>query len=204
MHEIHSDEATALIAIKTSLVDPLAKLGGWNLASGSSHCTWDGVRCNARGVVTGLNLAGMNLSSTIPDDILGLTSIVLQSNAFEHERPQALVSIPSLLKELDVANLQLLDLMCNRLKGGIPASIGELPKLEVLELWNNSLTGPLPPSLGSAQPLQWLDVSTNTISGPVAAGLCDSGNLTKLVLFNNVFAGPIPAGLHVLVAYPRS
>ena len=63
------DEAAALLAIKASLVDPLEKLGVWTSASVSSHCTWEGVRCNARGVVTGLNLAGMNLGGIIPDDI---------------------------------------------------------------------------------------------------------------------------------------
>jgi hypothetical protein len=86
--------------------------------------------------------------------------------------------------------LNLLNLMCNRLKGGIPAGIptgiDKLPKLEVLELWNNSITGPLPPSLSA---------SRNHCNGSICQSLCDSGNLTKLILFDKNFMCPIPVGL---------
>jgi hypothetical protein len=90
--------------------------------------------------------------------------------------------------------LNLLNLMCNRLKGGIPAGIpagiGKLPKLEVLELWKNSITGPLPPSLSA---------SRNHCNGSTFRGLCDNGNLTKLILFDKNFMCPIPkpGGAHL-------
>ncbi|KAG6513617.1 hypothetical protein ZIOFF_023949 [Zingiber officinale] len=92
-------------------------------------------------------------------------------------------------------NLELLNLMCNRLTGTVPAGIGVLPKLLVLELWNNSLTGALPPNLGRSSQLTWLDVSSNSLSGEIPGSLCDGGSLAKLILFNNAFSGGIPTGL---------
>jgi hypothetical protein len=79
--------------------------------------------------------------------------------------------------------LNLLNLMCNRLKGGIPAGIGKLPKLEVLKLWNNSITCPLPPSLSTL---------CSHCNGSTYRGLYNNGNLTKLILFDKNFMCLIP------------
>ncbi|AQL09540.1 MDIS1-interacting receptor like kinase 1 [Zea mays] len=209
----NDDESTALLAIKASLVDPLGKLAGWNPASASSHCTWDGVRCNARGAVAGLNLAGMNLSGTIPDAILGLTgltSVVLQSNAFGHELPLALVSVPT-LRELDVSD--------NSFDGHFPAGLGALASLAHLNASGNNFAGPLPPDIGNATALETLDfrggyfsgtipksygklrklrflgLSGNNLGGALPAELFEMSALEQLIIGYNEFVGAIPAAI---------
>ncbi|RLN15791.1 leucine-rich repeat receptor-like protein kinase PXL2 [Panicum miliaceum] len=208
-----NDEAAALLAIKASLVDPLEKLGGWTSASVSSHCTWKGVRCNARGVVTGLNLAGMNLSGTIPDDILGLTgltSIILQSNAFEHELPLALVSIPT-LQELDVSDnnfaghfpaglgacpsLTYLNASGNNFAGPLPADVANASALETLDFRGGYFSGTIPKSYGKLQKLKFLGLSGNNLGGALPAELFDMSALEQLLIGYNEFSGAIPAAI---------
>ncbi|PWZ53341.1 MDIS1-interacting receptor like kinase 1 [Zea mays] len=207
------DEAAALLAVKASLVDPLGKLGGWNSASASSRCSWDGVRCNARGVVTGLNLAGMNLSGTIPDDILGLTgltSIILQSNAFEHELPLVLVSIPT-LQELDVsdnnfaghfpaglgalASLAHLNASGNNFAGPLPADIGNATALEMLDFRGGYFSGTIPKSYGKLKKLRFLGLSGNNLGGAIPAELFEMSALEQLIIGSNEFTGTIPAAI---------
>ncbi|OEL33457.1 MDIS1-interacting receptor like kinase 1 [Dichanthelium oligosanthes] len=207
------DEAAALLAIKASLVDPLGKLGAWNSASGSSHCTWEGVQCNSKGVVTGLNLAGANLSGTIPEDILGLTgltSIVLQSNAFEHELPLALVAIPT-LQELDVsdnnfaghfpaglgacASLTYLNASGNNFAGPLPADISNASVLETLDFRGGYFSGTIPKSYGKLQKLKFLGLSGNNLGGALPAELFQMSALEQLLIGYNEFSGAIPAAI---------
>jgi hypothetical protein len=51
-------------------------------------------------------------------------------------------------KGLHLQNLQLLNLMCNKLTGNVPEKLGELKNLMVLELWKRNLEGSLPLNLG--------------------------------------------------------
>nr|POE50654.1 mdis1-interacting receptor like kinase 1 [Quercus suber] len=109
--------------------------------------------------------------------------------------------IPAEIAELK--NLQLLNLMSNKLSGSVPTGLGGLTQLLVLELWNNSLSGSLPSDLGKNSPLQWLDVSSNAFSGEIPPSVCNGGNLTKLILFNNAFLGPIPGSLSTCLSLAR-
>ncbi|XP_062209102.1 MDIS1-interacting receptor like kinase 1-like [Phragmites australis] len=206
-------EAAALLAIKASLVDPLGKLRGWISAAGSSRCTWDGVRCNAKGVVTGLNLAGMNLSGTIPDDILGLTgltSISLQSNAFDRELPLALVSIPT-LQEFDVsdnnfvghfpaglgacASLTYLNASGNNFAGPLPADVGNATALETLDFRGGYFSGTIPKSYGKLQKLRFLGLSGNNLGGALPDELFEMSALEQLIIGYNEFSGAIPTAI---------
>uniref|UniRef100_A0A0E0NPK4 Protein kinase domain-containing protein n=1 Tax=Oryza rufipogon TaxID=4529 RepID=A0A0E0NPK4_ORYRU len=204
------DEAAALLAIKASLVDPLGELKGW---SSAPHCTWKGVRCDARGAVTGLNLAAMNLSGAIPDDILGLaglTSIVLQSNAFDGELPPVLVSIPT-LRELDVsdnnfkgrfpaglgacASLTHLNASGNNFAGPLPADIGNATALETLDFRGGFFSGGIPKTYGKLQKLKFLGLSGNNLNGALPAELFELSSLEQLIIGYNEFSGAIPAAI---------
>uniref|UniRef100_A0ACD5TU82 Uncharacterized protein n=1 Tax=Avena sativa TaxID=4498 RepID=A0ACD5TU82_AVESA len=204
------DEAAALLAIKASLVDPLGELRGWGSAP---HCTWKGVLCDARGVVTGINLAGMNLSGTIPDDVLGLTgltSIVLQSNAFDHELPLALVSIPT-LREFDVsdnsftgrfpaglgtcASLVYFNASGNNFVGPLPADIGNATELETLDVRGGFFSGTIPRSYGKLQKLKFLGLSGNNLNGALPVELFELAALEQIIIGYNEFTGPIPAAI---------
>ncbi|KAF7045836.1 hypothetical protein CFC21_054900 [Triticum aestivum] len=204
------DEAAALLAIRASLVDPLGELRGWGSAP---HCGWKGVSCGARGAVTSLNLAGMNLSGTIPDDVLGLTaltSIVLQSNAFVGDLPVALVSIPT-LREFDVsdngftgrfpaglgacASLTNFNASGNNFVGPLPADIGNATELETLDVRGGFFSGTIPKSYGKLQKLKFLGLSGNNLNGALPVELFELTALEQIIIGYNEFTGPIPAAI---------
>uniref|UniRef100_M8CDF2 LRR receptor-like serine/threonine-protein kinase RCH1 n=1 Tax=Aegilops tauschii TaxID=37682 RepID=M8CDF2_AEGTA len=204
------DEAAALLAIRASLVDPLGELRGWGSAP---HCGWKGVSCNARGAVTGLNLAGMNLSGTVPEDVLGLTaltSIVLQSNAFVGDLPVALVSIPT-LREFDVsdngftgrfpaglgacASLTNFNASGNNFVGPLPADIGNATELETLDVRGGFFSGTIPKSYGKLQKLKFLGLSGNNLNGALPVELFELTALEQIIIGYNEFTGPIPAAI---------
>ncbi|GJN30286.1 hypothetical protein PR202_gb18579 [Eleusine coracana subsp. coracana] len=208
----HDAKAAALLAIKESLVDPLGKLQGWTAASASSHCTWEGVKC-VKGVVTGLNLAGMNLSGTFPEDITrlsGLTSIILQSNAFADELPQVLVSIPT-LEEVDVsdnnfgghfpaglgacATLTYLNASGNNFAGPLPADLGTATALETIDFRGGFFSGTIPKSYGKLKKLKFLGLSGNNLGGALPSELFETSALEQLIIGYNEFSGAIPAAI---------
>jgi hypothetical protein len=80
-------------------------------------CTWYGIRCSARGVITGLGLQGNNLSGSIPPELGNLTKL---------------------------EDLWLRD---NELSGPIPPELGKLTNLRYLLLSGNNLSGSIPPKL---------------------------------------------------------
>uniref|UniRef100_A0A0D9VPH0 Protein kinase domain-containing protein n=1 Tax=Leersia perrieri TaxID=77586 RepID=A0A0D9VPH0_9ORYZ len=207
------DEAATLLAIKASLVDPLGELQGWSSSPATPHCTWKGVRCDARGAVTGINLAGMNLSGAIPDDIAGLaglTSIVLQSNAFDGELPPSLVSIPA-IRELDVSDnnfkgrfpaglgacamLTHLNASGNNFAGPLPADIGNATALETVDFRGGFFSGGIPKSYGKLQKLKFLGLSGNNLNGALPSELFELSSLEQLIIGYNEFSGAIPAAI---------
>ena len=87
----------------------------------------------------------------------------------------------------------------NRLKGEIPAELGNLSNLIDLVLSDNELGGEIPPELGSLSNLESLDLYGNQLSGEIPAEL---GNLSKLggfwgglSLSGNQLSGCIPSEL---------
>ena len=82
----------------------------------------------------------------------------------------------------------------NRLRGQIPAELGNLTQLT--ELWlggNNHLTGELPSELSNLTRLEVLDISGAEMSGQIPLGLGELTRLRKLYLDNNRFEGELPA-----------
>ena len=84
----------------------------------------------------------------------------------------------------------------NRLRGRIPAELGNLTHLR--ELWlgdNDRITGELPPELSNLTRLQVLDVNSSELSGPIPAWLGELTALRKLYLHDSRFEGEVPAVL---------
>ena len=95
-----------------------------------------------------LNLSKMQLSDMIPDSLRGLT------------------------------NLEVLVLVGpaeggTKLRGPIPAWLGDLTSLKCLNLADNELSGPIPPELVNLVNLDLLDLSGNELSGPTPDELSD-------------------------------
>ncbi|EYU43327.1 hypothetical protein MIMGU_mgv1a021297mg, partial [Erythranthe guttata] len=79
-----------------------------------------------------------------------------------------------------------------KIKGIIPAQIGNLTNLVKLSLYNNQLSGNIPPTLNHLQKLQGLDLQSNNLTASIPNGICDLNNLVILSLSQNKFSSRIP------------
>ena len=127
--------------------------------------SWWGVTTDIHGSVVRLELAGNDLTGTIPAEI-------------------------GVLGALDY-----LDLSRNELAGPIPPELGNLTELHALDLHDNELTGPIPPELGSLTELGALGLHDNELSDPIPPELGNLAGLYILNLHNNRLTGPIPPEL---------
>lgn len=184
---------------------------------------WFGVNV-AGGHVVALELAGNNLTGSLPDSLGNLNYLQvldLSNNALTGAIPASITnlkelrdlnlsgddnpnegltgSIPSAIGDMTL--LKVIELQDNNLTGMIPDSIGNLSSLTHLLLQNNHLSGNIPPTIGNATHLEYLDLGYNMLSGHIPAEI---GNLIlihlkHLLLDNNQFDGDVPETLINLV-----
>ena len=95
----------------------------------------------------------------------------------------------------NLLTLTSLDLSDNELSGEIPAELGNLPNLTSLDLSDNELSGEIPAELGNIPNLRRLDLADNQLSGEIPAELGNIPTLTSLYLRDNQLSGEIPAEL---------
>ena len=161
--------------VMCSLADQLlcgGQLNGWVCRNNSplvSVCTWEGILCNALGVVTALNLSTVQCTT-------GSNSSFLRE----------LCSLPY---------LESIFLQHIALKGVLPTEIGRLIQLSHLNLDYNSITGKLPSQLGLLVRLKTLDVSFNAITGHLPYQISFLENLTYLGIAGNSFIDILPTFL---------
>lgn len=114
----------------------------WPNADQDDVCRWFGVQCNLdKDHVTGISLAGVGLSGTLPASITQLSYLEM-------------LSITNLGYPVD-----------NTVGGTIPSLQGMM-ELKFVSLTNNSFTGPFP-SVQGLPKLKRLDIGGNALSGPV-------------------------------------
>ena len=83
----------------------------------------------------------------------------------------------------------------NRLRGRLPASLGNLRYLRQLTLEDNELTGPIPPELARPTLLYVLELGYNDLTGTIPPSLRVFDIRNRLRLFYNRLTGTIPARL---------
>jgi Leucine-rich repeat (LRR) protein len=106
----------------------------------------------------------------------------------------------------------------NKMKGQLPASIGNLSELTDLEFAQNNLSGSfnpvvkltklvtldlggnafgstIPEAVGKLSQLQYLSLSTNRLTGTIPASIFTLKSLVSLFLSNNQLTGSIPANI---------
>lgn len=98
----------------------------------------------------------------------------------------------------DLVNLKVLDLSTGSLEGGIPSEIGNLVNLQVLNLSLNSLRGEIPPELGGLENLEQLVLWSNELNGEIPPEFADLINLKTLDLSFNHLTGEVPPELSQL------
>ena len=142
--------------------------GGTNWTNGSNWLSdkpmyeWHGIKTNAEGRVTHINLRKNNLIGSLP---LALTRL---------------------------AGLKELNLHSNMLSGHIPAEIGNLTHLESLLLGFNQLQGPVPAEIGNLPRLTELTLSETSIGGPIPSWIRKLSSLIRLWLEDCQLIGEIP------------
>ncbi|KAK1412469.1 hypothetical protein QVD17_33749 [Tagetes erecta] len=163
-------EVSALIAVRSSLVDPMNHLHNWNKGD---PCTsnWTGVICVHKNNpdkywhVQEIQLLNLNLSGQLAPE-LGQFS-----------------------------RLRILDFMWNNLTGSIPKEIGNISSLYLLLLNGNRLTGSLPAELGYLRNLNRFQIDQNEISGPIPKSFSNLNNIKHIHFNNNSLTGQIPVEL---------
>ncbi|KAJ9686915.1 hypothetical protein PVL29_015675 [Vitis rotundifolia] len=171
-------EGDALIALKSSLVDPKDVLQSWDTSSGNP-CIWFHVTCNGNGNVIRVDLGNASLSGHLDSGVGQLTKLEylgLYSNNISGKIPEELGNLE---------NLMSLDLYFNNLSGTIPGTLGNLQKLRFLRLNNNILMGTIPISLTTVSSLQILDLSNNKLTGDIPVN--GSFSLFTPISFDNNF-----------------
>lgn len=166
-------EASALRAIKNSLVDSMNHLRNWNKGD-PCMSNWTGVLCfdtvetDGHLHVRELQLLSMNLSGNLAPELGQLS------------------------------RLQILDFMWNDLTGTIPKEIGNISSLIFLLLNGNKLSGSLPDELGYLSNLNRLQVDENNITGTIPKSFANLSRVRHLHLNNNSIGGQIPSELSKL------
>ncbi|RVW33155.1 Leucine-rich repeat receptor-like protein kinase TDR [Vitis vinifera] len=207
----------SLLALKSSLKDPLSTLHGWDptpsLSTPAFHrplwCSWSGVKCDPKtSHVTSLDLSRRNLSGTIPPEIRYLSTLNhlnLSGNAFDGPFPPSVFELP---------NLRALDISHNNFNSSFPPGLSKIKFLRLLDAYSNSFTGPslrtssssatstgnaldgpIPPELGLNAQLQRLEIGYNAFYGGVPMQFALLSNLKYLDISTANLSGPLPAHL---------
>ncbi|KAL2227825.1 UNVERIFIED_CONTAM: Leucine-rich repeat receptor-like protein kinase PXL1 [Sesamum indicum] len=207
----NSAELSALLAVKSSLVDPLDNLKDWRTTNDAPHCSWNGVVCDSEGYVEKLDLSNMNLSGRVSDriqDLSRLSTLNLCCNGFESELPRSLANL-TLLKIIDVSQnnfvgsfpvglggfpgLRSINASSNNFQGRLPEDLGRAALLESLDFRGSFFEGSIPTSFRNLQKLKFLGLSGNNLTGKLPVELGELSSLETMILGYNQFEGPIPA-----------
>ncbi|GJP33005.1 hypothetical protein CLOM_g17582 [Closterium sp. NIES-68] len=164
---------------------------GW--VPGGNCSTAELVKCDARGMVTSIDLNGNNLSGSIPSGIANLLDLCyldLRHNALTGSIPSTIGSMSS---------LTILNLGYNALTGSIPSTISSMSSLTLLGLESNFLSQSIPGSIGNLINLERLYLYNNSLSGAIPDPIGMLVNLSVLSVFNNSLSGSIPDSISKLV-----
>ncbi|KDP33800.1 hypothetical protein JCGZ_07371 [Jatropha curcas] len=152
-------EKEILLGLKQHWRNP-SVLHQWSPSTSSSYCTWPGVNCSSNNFsISGLRLANMNISGTIPPficDLKDLKVVDFYNNSFTGTFPVSL---------LNCSNLEHLNLAQNYFVGKLPDDIDLLSRLSYLNLYANNFTGNVPVAIGRLQELRNLLLQQNQFNG---------------------------------------
>lgn len=144
--------------------------------SSDDECTWNGVTCNKRKIVTSIFLREAGLNGTIPSELYQMK--LLKEISFERNRLRGTISteigLLSSMRSLIISN--------NHLTGSIPTEVGNLLKLEVFDVGGNSLSGKIPTQIENLMNLEILGINGNDFTEHIkhTTFLCNMNEETGL------------------------
>ncbi|XP_073151270.1 probable LRR receptor-like serine/threonine-protein kinase At1g53440 [Henckelia pumila] len=145
-------------------------------------CSFDG---NTTCHVTNIQLKGLNLTGTLPEEFANLTYL----REIDLTRNYINGTIPPSFGQL---RLTILSILGNRISGSIPEEIGNITSLEDLVLEDNLLGGNLPINLGSLSNLKRILFSANNFTGTIPETYGKLRNLTNFRIDGSSLSGKIP------------
>ncbi|MCO5611931.1 hypothetical protein L7F22_066190 [Adiantum nelumboides] len=161
-----TDDAEALLRLKSWITRPSGALSSWQRSSFSSLCSWSGISCiSGTRNVESIHLSGQGLSFALRDGLGSLTK------------------------------LRHLNLSLNNINGEIPNDFSRLSSLETLDLSNNIIESAIPKFLGNLRNLQLVNIKGNLISGLFPNNLCNAPRLRSIDASNNQLIGPLTEDL---------
>ena len=133
--------------------------------SGEHECYWAGLACDDFYNLRSINLAGQEISGTLPTEFVYLDY------------------------------LQEISLSWNKIRGTIPSEYGKMRHLLTFVLHYNQLTGSLPTGWSRFMTLQMFNVASNSLTGSIPEDFFSVSSLKGLFLYDNMLTGSFPSEL---------
>ncbi|GAB2283674.1 hypothetical protein Dimus_018174 [Dionaea muscipula] len=205
----------ALVALKEGFELTSRQLTNWDASNSSTICSWEGVQCLHRRVIS-LDLTDLNLGGSVSSAISQLDALFHLSLAANNFTGSIEIANLSNLEFLNISNnqfnggldwnysslsnLEKFDVYNNNFTAFLPLGVLSLPRLTHLDLGGNYFHGEIPPSYGNLVKLGYLSLAGNDLSGRIPSELGNLSNLTELYLgYYNIFEGGIPREFRKLV-----
>ncbi|XP_051149093.1 receptor kinase-like protein Xa21 [Andrographis paniculata] len=114
-----------------------------------------------------------------------LQFLIVGNNPLDGTLPDSVTNLSTSVEMFNIEN--------GRVRGRIPAGIGNMTRMTALLLNGNRLTGEIPTEIGYLKQLQRLYLNRNMLRGRIPVELCDLVWLGYLVLSENDLSGSLPS-----------
>ncbi len=206
-----SDIDTLKALYKSTNGENWRKNENWN--SEKPLNTWYGIKTNAEGAVTEIDLESNYLKGRLPENVTGLKKLKvlnIGSSSLNGPLPPVWLESQSMEKlklhncgftgslPLSITKLKELSylyLYGNHFTGAIPVDLYQLTELRELRINSNQLSGIISPKISALKKLRVLHLNYNQLSGNIPDEISQIPYMNYLDISNNQLTGPIPKSI---------
>ncbi|OIT26252.1 PREDICTED: probable LRR receptor-like serine/threonine-protein kinase At1g06840 isoform X1 [Nicotiana attenuata] len=188
----HPSEVSALVSVKSGLIDNMEYLKNWQKGSDPCISNWTEVYCfNKVGTdgyfhVRELRLMNMNLSGSLAPELGQLSHLKIMNFMWN----DLTGNVPGEIGK--IKSLKLLLLNGNRFSGSLPDQLGYLLNLRIFQIDQNQISGSIPKSFSHLNSMQHIHFNNNSLSGQIPKELSNISTLIHLLLDSNNLSGYLP------------